>query len=513
MNKTVQIHIKGVPFTMEEEAYRLLNNYLLRLKKSLGNQEGAEDIIEDIELRIAELLNEQTKKGTLVIEERHVTEVLATLGDPKDYTHADYNEEQPISEETFAEIPSGRSLFRDLDNAWIAGVCSGMSAYLNINVMLIRLALVLFVILGGSGFIIYLVLWIVMPKPKTTLDRLRMQGKPINVESIKEEVNFAASQFEKSTTRLAEQLKDNERIDKITKAIVKIIRVFVGLILLGIAVSLILGFTALLFSDQAIIKNNSQTIITSLGMSDLLFENLFVKNLAWFSVYALGGSVLFSLLIGALILLFSLKPKIWKYTMIAMTIFGITGLITAAYVTFDTLKEFRDEVEIEEEIFSSNEEQLIINMNLSEKLENGRTVKKKKGSRFLEIDGKQIISSGYDVRFTESPDSLYHLFLVRKAHGRNNLKAQEKANNIQFSIQKEDNNIKLNTYYAYPQKDKFRDQEIEIHVRIPKNKSVQFDKKTVNFLPKQMEESEQTIPTQLIGVVSEKGEYIHFSDY
>lgn len=512
MNKTVHIHIKGVAFTMEEEAYALLKNYIERLTSSLGKQQGAEDIIEDIELRIAELLNEHTKKGIQIIEERHVTEVLATLGDPKDYADVNIDDEQPIYEESFTEVPSGRSLYRDTENAWIAGVCSGIASYLGIHVNLIRAALIAFVLLGGSGFIIYLVLWIVIPKPKTTLDRLRMQGKPINVESIKEEVNEASKQFKKSTSKVAEQFRNNEHLNDLGNTFGKILKMAVGVFLLILSFSLIIGFTFFLFSDQAIIKNNSSTFFTSFGMSELLFENNFLKNIAWFSVFAISGSILFSFLMGAVVLLFNINSKIWKYTIIAMTLIGFTGLITAIYVGIKTAKEYDTEVKIEEEIYKMNVDILTFKINETEKIENGRTIRHSNSSRALEIDKEYILENGYSVKYIHSKDSFYHVTILRTSRGVDNNKAKNRANNIQLGYRIDANEIMINNYFKYPVKDKIRDQEIQLEISIPKDKSVVFQNDTINFKPKQKEPSENFEETEFRGYVSRTGAYLYRND-
>src|SRR5690606_17599176 len=96
MKKTLSIHIKGFPFIIEEIAYTRLENYLNRLKSALKGQEGADEIIEDIEIRIAELLNAKTTQFKQIIEDSDIIDVLNTLGDPSDYAE---NDEKPHVEE------------------------------------------------------------------------------------------------------------------------------------------------------------------------------------------------------------------------------------------------------------------------------------------------------------------------------------------------------------------------------------------------------------------------------
>jgi hypothetical protein len=79
MYKTISIHLQGTPFQIEEGAYEILRNYLDRLKKVLHNQKGSDEILQDVELRIAELFTKQLLPSKKVIEQTMVEEVLEIL--------------------------------------------------------------------------------------------------------------------------------------------------------------------------------------------------------------------------------------------------------------------------------------------------------------------------------------------------------------------------------------------------------------------------------------------------
>jgi len=89
MKKTVSVNIKGINFLIEEDAYELLQDYLERLTQTLKNVEGSKEIVEDVELRIAELCSSKLNDSKTVIEFSDIETIIATLGNPEDYVEED----------------------------------------------------------------------------------------------------------------------------------------------------------------------------------------------------------------------------------------------------------------------------------------------------------------------------------------------------------------------------------------------------------------------------------------
>ena len=119
MKKTVSVNIKGLNFLIEEDAYELLQDYLDRLAIQLQNDEGKLEIIEDVELRIAELCNVRLNDSKTVIEFVDIQDVIATLGNPEDYTDNEEMEDSNSYQDREKKSTEKR-LFRDTDNATIA---------------------------------------------------------------------------------------------------------------------------------------------------------------------------------------------------------------------------------------------------------------------------------------------------------------------------------------------------------------------------------------------------------
>lgn len=175
MNEITQIHLGRQPFTIAVDAHRELREYLAAIRHQVDDKE----VVDEVELRMAELLTERGITGDKVILQSDVEYLKEQLGSPKDFKEGAEADE---SEETST---SRKRLFRDTDTAIIAGVASGLANYFGIDVLLIRLLFILGAFAGGWGILLYIVLWLLMPEAKTTSDRLQMQGMPVTVESLK----------------------------------------------------------------------------------------------------------------------------------------------------------------------------------------------------------------------------------------------------------------------------------------------------------------------------------------
>lgn len=186
MNKTININLGGLVFYIDEDAYQQLKNYLGAIERSLSSSEGKEEIIADIESRIAELFNEKLKDNKQVINQQDITDIIQVMGEPEDYR---------VDEEVFGEEDKRRSsstnsrkLYRDTDNKMLAGVSAGLGHYLGINKNWVRLLFLILSGSGGFGLLLYAILWIGMPEAVTTAQKLEMKGEPINLDTIEKKV-------------------------------------------------------------------------------------------------------------------------------------------------------------------------------------------------------------------------------------------------------------------------------------------------------------------------------------
>ncbi len=172
MKKVININFQGRVIPIEESAYDVLKVYVESLRRFFANEEGRDEIINDIEGRIAELFGESLKKGSTCITEEDVNNVINSMGRPEDFEGEETNmqsqlggqHEQKNNTYTEQEHQAARGrLYRDTNDKMLGGVCSGMAAYFRIDPTVVRLLFLVLFFGGGSGFLLYLLLWIILP--------------------------------------------------------------------------------------------------------------------------------------------------------------------------------------------------------------------------------------------------------------------------------------------------------------------------------------------------------------
>lgn len=180
MNKTVTINIAGFVYHIDEDAYFRLDSYLNAVRGSI-QEEGEDEIISDIEARIGELFSERIDQQSGVIRMALVDEIINIMGKPEDYI---ISEDQPNQQQMYASIKQPKKIYRDGQKRVFGGVCSGLGHYLNVDPVWIRIIFILLLFLYGTSILIYFILWIIIPKARTTSEILEMQGEPVNISNI-----------------------------------------------------------------------------------------------------------------------------------------------------------------------------------------------------------------------------------------------------------------------------------------------------------------------------------------
>ena len=188
MQKTLNVAIGGCSFTIDEDAYMALESYLNSFKEGLDSSSSSSQVMDELEMRIADLLKVQIGRRE-VIDLNMVNAVLNQIGPvaPRPQ-QTNNNAGQQTQEETYGGQQykeAVRKFYRDAEKKRIAGVCSGLALYLNIDVTLIRIVFLVALICGSAGFWIYLVLWIVAPEARTAAEKCELRGIPATAENIR----------------------------------------------------------------------------------------------------------------------------------------------------------------------------------------------------------------------------------------------------------------------------------------------------------------------------------------
>ncbi|MEJ7694846.1 PspC domain-containing protein [Daejeonella sp.] len=331
MNKTIIININGIVFHIEEDAYEVLRTYMTDVKRHFAYSPDSDEIVTDIENRLAEMFNERLvvdHKQVIVLAD--VIAVTAIMGNVNDFD---------IDDDDDTSLRSGRKLFRDIDERILGGVCAGVAHYFNIEPKWMRLLAILLVFFGGIGLPLYIILWIILPAASTRTDKMAMKGEPINLQNFKknfdEEVEGLKGGFQRAHSEV------RPAIYQIGKLIETLAKLFIKFIVAIVAFFGILGMIILFIG-----------LITLLGYWNSNELNMFpftIVNPAYKSVLAFSAFVIAFIPLAALVL-FALRILVARIAIsrsvyFTMLIVWIAGLVMGAYHASKIASEFNEEAE------------------------------------------------------------------------------------------------------------------------------------------------------------------------
>lgn len=284
MKKTLTVNLGGTVFNIDDDAYRLLDNYLSNLKMHFRKEAGADEIVDDIERRISELFAEKLSAGSQVITIADVEEVIARMGKPEDMeaegesASAGGGYGAGAWNSNTAYGTTRRRLYRNPDDKMLGGVISGMAAYLGWDVTLLRLLLLVILICGvGTLIPVYIVCWLVIPEARTAAEKLSMRGEAVTVENIGKTVTDG---FEKVANGVNDYMRSDKPrtfLQKLGDALVMIVGWFLKICLVIFAiicspVLFVFGvvFVALLFAAIAVAVGGGAALISFFPMADVV---------------------------------------------------------------------------------------------------------------------------------------------------------------------------------------------------------------------------------------------------
>ena len=366
MKKTFTINIAGYPFTIDEDAYTLLNDYLKTIEHAFAKVEDSIELINDIETRVAELLMQCTDNGSKIITLADVEGVIARVGKPEemieeiDSIHIDGNDETEveIEQETTATPPpyvpkmppQQKKLYRDPQNAMLGGVCSGLAWYLGWDVTWVRLIVVGLTILSYMTVgLIYLVLWIVVPQARTPFERMQMMGEQPTMENIGKTVTdtFKEDQGERVTPPQTNAPQAADTLAFIFSILAKALIILGLIVAIPILFALLLGLVGAIFFF--LMWGTTLLFGTGLPFDSPEFEDPFItKVVFWGVVCGIGwiitlGLPLYTLVRKGINREYHLSSGSKKGMMVAWVI----GFVIAAFATGMVINSvFRHDVEV-----------------------------------------------------------------------------------------------------------------------------------------------------------------------
>ncbi|TSC60312.1 MAG: phage shock protein c, pspc [Parcubacteria group bacterium LiPW_15] len=319
MKKTITITIGNTIFYVEEDAYDVLSDYLDSIKSHFANRSDGEEIITDIESRIAEHFLKGKGQKERIVTIADVETLISSMGKPEEF--ADENNSEPASQASKSGAPH-KKLYRDTTDMMAGGVASGIAAYFGIEPIIVRIAFVLFTLSWGFGIAIYILLWILIPEAKTASEKLQMKGDPITLKSIDKAMKQTAEKIKNETwwkrsvrsTSKALSAAFGVIFKKVIPVFFKVVAIIVGV---SILVSAILALLALTFAFAVLIFNLDSTLIDfplrTMLSSGLLFTTLIS------AFVAAAVPVIFILILGLLFARMRMMQRGW----LALVLLGL----------------------------------------------------------------------------------------------------------------------------------------------------------------------------------------------
>ncbi|WP_299754411.1 PspC domain-containing protein [uncultured Pontibacter sp.] len=561
MKKNISINLQGIIFQIEEDGYEQLSRYLASIRTYFSNYEGHEEIVADIEARVAEIFSARVSPAKQVITQEDVQYLILRMGNV-----TDFEVEEPVEEEAYTNAGTGaksgpgpdpkaeaaqeaagpkklyrdvnhkvisgvssgianylsidplwirlffvllvllgivsagvsaatgiiiyvilwiampesnllpeskvRKLFRDPEDKKLAGVSSGIAKYFGVDVAVVRLLFLVSIFLGGFGILAYIVLWIAMPEAVTLTERMQMQGDPVTLAGIertlKDNLNMRDSNGEESAlakiillpVRLVAQIFNwlGRALGPVLAFLVTLIRVAAGVILLVIS----LGLTVALFS----------TLFVSLGMID---EAQYINLGDFPASVMLGGFPRLGLVAGffvgliplLLLIVLGISLLIKRTVMkpiVGWSMFGVW--LVALFTMIATIAMFSSNFRRSGEVITS------------------KTVPVDAfGTLTLDAYDTGLDYDDIYIDIQENNGSTVEIMQRVEAKGRTEEEAQQNARMVTYRTVLNDSTLRFDDSYEFKQGAAFRDQELSLVLKLPKDKPLRLTRNFYSMLP------------------------------
>lgn len=466
MNKTIIININGIVFHIEEDAYEVLKTYMSEVKRHFAYSKDSEEIVTDIENRLAEMFNERLAgQNKQVIVLADVEDIILQMGKVSDF------ETEDADSSDLGGFRAGRVLYRDNDDKIIGGVCSGLGHYFNVETKWVRvIAVILF--FTSIGLVAYLILWAILPTALSRKDKIAMRGEPVNLQTFKRSFDEDPGSGT-STDRAYPETRhiNSDPVLEIINFVGKALKIFIKLIggfIIGVGGLALFGLIIALLFGLGFINS------TEFQQFPLNVINHQYRAPIFFSAFLLLIIPLLALVLFATRVLLNRKV-VSRYGAFAMLILWLTGVVMGVYYGSKIAAEFREEARFEQssdlkpypeltlklnsKLFFKQEDSLKYNINSGEI--QGRVIY---GKHNIEREMQR-----FDLFIEKSEDGKLTLVKELSGRGRNFENALEAAQRISYEVQQKDSIIQFDKYLSLKGNGLYRAQTLDLHLKVPVN--------------------------------------------
>jgi len=509
MKKTVRINISGLIFNIDEDAYNKLQQYLNSITKKFLNTDEGNEIIADVEARIAELFQERIGDRKEVVSLLDIEHVVEIMGKPEDFEEV-LEEEEPINEELQGKKAT-RRIYRDPDNRMLGGLASGIAAYFNVDPIIIRVIFVLLTLFYGTSILVYVLLWVIIPEAKTRSQKLEMRGQDINLSNIETSIK---SEFQQVKTNFDKWQKSGGYSDvrtnvgsilnmfwKVMLIFVKVVLVIVGAFFFLSGIALLGTMTGVFFLNDTFLSPFSWNNINfSLHDFVRLFTDGFTARVGIISTYLLFLIPTLTVIYFGLKFIFRFKNKNKYIGLYAGSLWIVSLLVLiGSAVKISYGMRATEEISQSYQINNPNPDTLYIKLfdtdhdnGWDRKFANFDNIFVNMENDKIEILGRPIL------QILKSETGKTSIKIVKKSDGMNRDEAMKLAKNIKYEWQQVDSAFYFRRYFNLEGKQIVRDQELDIVFEIPVGKVIYMGE-NLHYITSYIENTEELYEDEMTG--------------
>ncbi len=477
MKKAVKVNIGGQIFHLDEDAFQLLEKYLDKITAKFKKEAGGKEIVNDIEIRVAELFAGKMEGNKQVINLDDVKEIIEQMGEPEQIY------EGGEEEETYGKqgYKKSKRLYRDPDTAILGGVSGGLSAYMNLDIVWVRLIFVLLFFAQGFGLLLYIILWIALPKAKTTAQKLEMKGEFVTISNIEksireeyEEVKENLDNFKKSESygKISDVFRDFfAALGEVLKFVLKLIVVLFALSLIIAGFVSLFSFTGILFFKHTFFPFFWH------GIPPFPFQHIFdhvvdpvTGTMVTITLFFTIAIPLLALIYGGIKLMFRLKTRDRVLGLTAFLLWFLSAVVFVSLLFMEG-KNFRSRETARQSFYLEEPANNVLYLDVDEEgliEEMGDYYYWSKGDLKILVDEDKNEIYGIPlVDIEKSRNNQFGIEVKKKAFGSNNQEARELARDIHYHWQQQDSLLLLGPYYLLMEVERWRMPGLKVILQVP----------------------------------------------
>jgi phage shock protein PspC (stress-responsive transcriptional regulator)/uncharacterized membrane protein YsdA (DUF1294 family) len=469
MKRVETININGIVFSIDDDAFGKLGSYLNALGKNFENEQGSREIIADIEARISELFAERNGGVSQVVTLADVTKVIETLGTPEDIAGADADEipdNEKQQQRPQQPKKSAKRLYRDPDQRYVGGVCAGLGAWLGVNPVIIRLVFLLLLLLPfgfnhGASFLVYLLLWVIIPRAKTTAQKLEMRGEPVTISNIEKNIRESLSDpsLKHSFHNFLEEF--SEFWVKLFGGVGRILVILIGLVLFFWGIGFAILLISVLFMQDIVF--NHWVDWDFLSFTELFRHIISPESYAILLTCAILAAALliFAFIFWGAKMISGTKVK-HRIVHVAFVLLWITAVVTTIVVCISQARNFawRNEQIVEtRQIAPADTFYLALSPSKLQISNNPMEI-------YFDKDNRCFYGKP-NLNIRKSEDGQTKLRYSRESQGESKRAAYQYAENIEYSVDVRDSLLTFDPYFTVIPQDKWKFQTLNMTLYVP----------------------------------------------